>query len=168
MRVIIFFINLVLVISCEQQTGNSHSHDKVTSEAIEQSNKSEDIDLNQFTNFDTTGADNNSSEGSDDVSFVFSESDGELLTNASLGVLAINCRSCHAGFPTTNQGWIDSKYITSGDAEGSLLIDRIKGCGRGDQGDNDMPTNSGPISEVNCNTLKIWVEYLHQLENESL
>ena len=36
------------------------------------------------------------------------------------------------------------------------------------QGDADMPLSTAPISEINCNTLKIWIEYLHQLENESL
>ena len=156
MKSVLFLISIILV-SCNQQKGNSHSQDKVVNEAIEQASNTEQIDLDQFINNDT----NDGSTG-------FSEGDGEILTSASMSIIAISCRRCHGGFPTTNEEWISSKYITTGDPDGSLLIDRTKGCGRGDQGAANMPTNGDQISEENCNTLKIWIEYLHQLENESL
>ena len=105
MRSIIFILFLSLI-SCKQQTGNSHSQDKVTNDALEQVQNTEPIDLDQFINQTSNdevseGSESSGGESSSgsEGSVTFSESDGEILTNASLGIIAISCRSCHPGFP---------------------------------------------------------------------
>ena len=96
----------------------------------------------------------------------FTTEEGNLLTIQSQSILNKYCISCHGNFPSTNQEWIANSRVIPGDPENSNLIRRMKVCSTGSQA--NMPKNSNQASDEECQVLNLWIEYLYQLENETL
>ena len=170
---IFLLLHLLISTSCKQQTDNSHSQDERINQAAEETTDQAPIEEtndqapteetnDQVTTEETT--DNNNTE--DQEVTTFSEAEGNVLTTQSQNIINTYCISCHGNFPKTNEEWIANSRVTPGDPENSNLIKRMKVCSTGSSA--NMPKNSNQVTDEDCQILNLWIEYLYQLENETL
>jgi hypothetical protein len=83
------------------------------------------------------------------------------LTNlrAAYSVLRADCMSCHTGYHDswatncTDQAWIDTGQVVSGDATGSNLLIRMKNYSP----PGDMPLSSPQVSSDDYALLETWI-----------
>lgn len=150
MKFLLIIIFLVLC-SCKQQTGNSHSSDENVNNAIETINNSNNSTDEQLVN-----------------------ESGETVFNSAAvqAVLDSKCISCHrhSSWPTNDQDWINNSRIDTSDPTNSSLIQRMSNCGTG--GSANMPPSyaADPSSVTNeqCDLIIKWIEHLYELETEAL
>jgi uncharacterized membrane protein len=83
---------------------------------------------------------------------------------ASYAILQNRCINCHtssvhSGWSTltTSQKWIDSGRVINGDAQNSILIERIINSGHTN---SDMPLGSGALANDEYDTLVEWIDNL--------
>ena len=75
-------------------------------------------------------------------------------------IIAKNCINCHSGYHNnwasylTNSAWLSSALITSGNADNSLLILKLKNAG------GNMPEGAAPINDTDYQALKNWIDTL--------
>mgnify|MGYP000860953027 CR=1 FL=1 len=81
---------------------------------------------------------------------------GQRLS-AAYTVIKNNCVNCHSNMNlTTDTDWINSGYVSPGNATSSIIYCRIKGSNCGAE---DMPKNSS-MSQTDANTIKTWINNL--------
>lgn len=166
-------IFLLLTSACKQQTDNSHSQDERINQAAESAesdlsdeDQAELDDLLDQTKETQANETTENDESEEDEVTRFSEAEGNVLTTQSQNIINTYCISCHGTFPQTNDGWIANSRVIPGDPENSSLIQRMKVCSTGSSA--NMPKNSQQATDEECQILNLWIEYLYQLENETL
>ena len=90
------------------------------------------------------------------------------LTREAQGVIQQHCMSCHSGhfgeYFNDVTKWVDSggRVVAGQGNSNSRLIDRIADCGEGNSHVNgaDMPKDAAPISGVECEKLREWIDAL--------
>lgn len=75
-------------------------------------------------------------------------------------VIAKNCINCHSGYHNswssylTNQDWINSALIATGNSDSSSLIIKLKNAG------GNMPEGAAPLSDADYQVLRSWIDSL--------
>lgn len=147
----------------DQQVPSEESTDQATETQNNEVTENEEVTDNE-ENTEITDIDDTTESNEEEVTF--SEAEGNVLTTQSQNIINTYCISCHGSFPSTNEEWIANSRIVPGDPENSNLIKRMKVCSTGSSA--NMPKNSEQVSDDDCQTLNLWIEYLYQLENETL
>lgn len=82
---------------------------------------------------------------------------GSDLNQAANQIIGQKCTSCHTGFHNTfatyrtKQDWLDSGFITQGDADNSYLLVWTINAG------GNMPLGGAPLSATEYQTLVDWI-----------